>query len=239
MSDESLEAGFDAYANHLQHTTTLPAAAEIRRRGDRRRRNRAAGAAFTAVLIAAVGVGATLDRHSDREVHPAQPPPSTSTATPTSPATTPSRTTPASTAKSNVTQLRRIGVDLDRGVLIDVADDGADHWLQVGPGNVVDFTGSVKDDSTEMSLRAAPVTGVNQVVIVPVAQPGTCVADTPQEPLTLLPCQNDDPSQIWTIVPAGDSGQFELQGRYGIQRIDQKLVRPDQTGWTGLQTIKF
>jgi hypothetical protein len=236
LSDDSLDAGFDAYATHVQRTASLPDAAEIRRRGDRRRRNRAAGAAFTAVLIAAVGVGVTLDRRPDRTVHPAQPPPS---AAPSSPSPATPRSRPPSKVKSNLTQLRQIGVDLDRGVLIDVADDGVDHWMQVGPGDVVDFTGSVKDDSTEMSLQAAPATGVNQVVIVPAARPGDCVADTPQVALVLLPCKNSDTTQIWTIVPAGDSGQFELQGKYGILRVDQKLVGPDQTAWTGLQTIKF
>ena len=236
MSDDSLEAGFDAYATHLQRTAALPAAVEIRRRGDRRRRNRAAGAAFAAVLIAAVGVGVTLDRRPDRTVQPALPPPSSA---PSSPSATPPRSRPPSTVKSNVTKLRQIGVALDRGVLIDVADDGVDHWMQVGAGDVVDFTGSAKDASTEMSLQAAPATGVNQVVIVPVAQPGSCVADTPQVALALLACKNSDSTQIWTIVPAGDSGQFELRGEYGILRVDQKLVRPDQTGWTGLQTIVF
>src|SRR5689334_18358512 len=166
MSDKFLEDGLDAYANQVQRTATMPAAAEIRRRGDRRRRNRATGAAFAAVLVAAVGVGATLQRRPEEPVHPAQPPPSSSAA-------------PTSTVKSDLTGLRRIGVDLDRGVLIDVADDGVDRWMQVGAGDVVDFTGSAKDASTEMELTAAPVRGTNQVVIVPVARPGECVADTP------------------------------------------------------------
>ncbi|BCY07246.1 hypothetical protein [Actinoplanes sp. L3-i22] len=230
MSDRFLEDGLDAYATQVQRTATMPAAAEIRRRGDRRRRNRATGAAFAAVLVAAAGVGATLRRHPDATVHPAQPPPSSSAITPS---------TATSKVTSDLTGLRRIGVDLDRGVLIDVADDGADLWMQIGAGDVVDFTGSVKDASTEMSLRAAPVTGTNRVVIVPVARPGECVADTPQVALTLKPCDDGDAAQIWAVVPAGDSGQFELRGEYGILNVDQKLVGSDQSGRTGLQTLPF
>jgi hypothetical protein len=236
MSDDPINPGLQAYADHVQRTAHLTPAAEIRRRGDRRRRNRAAGAAFAVVLIAAVGTGALLDRRPHRTVvPPIGPSPSISAPAPSAP---PSYR-PSTSTRSNVTQLRSLGVDLQTGVLIDVADDGEDRWMQAGTGNVVDFTGSAKDDTTEMSLQPAPVTGQNRVLIIPVAQSGMCVTDTPQAPLTLQPCKDGADAQIWRVVPAGDSGQFELEGRYGILKVDQKLVGTDQSGRTGLQTVKF
>ncbi|GAA2614887.1 hypothetical protein [Paractinoplanes durhamensis] len=237
MSDDPINPGLQAYADQVQRTAQLAPAEEIRRRGDRRRRNRAAGAAFAAVLIAAVGAGALLDRRPQRSVTPVGPSPSVSLPSST-PSTLPSYK-PSTSTRSKVTQLRSIGVDLQVGVLIDVADDGVDRWMQAGPDNVVDFTGSTKDDTTEMSLQPAPVTGENRVLIIPVAQPGMCVTDTPQEPLALQPCKDGTEAQVWRVVPAGDSGQVELEGRYGILKVDQKLIGTDQTGWTGMQTIKF
>lgn len=256
-----IQQGLDAYAEHLQRTARLAPAGEIRHRAARRRRNRATGAAFAAVLITAVGVGAVLIRDPDRPLSPAGPvtagpsdpgpsspassAPGPSSTDPSAPAP-PSRTvTPSVTAsggsavRSNVSQLRQLGIDLETGVLIDVADDGVDRWMQVGADDVVDFTGAAKDDSTEMSLRPAPVTARNRVTIVPPARPGWCVADTPQEPLALRPCRDGDPAQIWRVVPAGDSGQFELEGEYGILKVDERLVAADQSGRTGLQTIRF
>ncbi|GAB1690855.1 hypothetical protein KRM28CT15_26580 [Krasilnikovia sp. M28-CT-15] len=47
------------------------------------------------------------------------------------------------------------------------------------------------------------------------AQPGMCVTDTRQLPLALEPCKDGNRAQVWQVAPAGDSGQFELQGRYG------------------------
>lgn len=235
MSDP-IRPGLEAYADHVHRTARLAPAAEIRRRAGRRRRNRAVGASFAVVLIAAVGIGTLLDRRPHRPVVPAGPTPTPSAAAPT---TTPPSYRPSSSTRSNVTQLRTLGVDLGTGVLIDVADDGEDRWMQAGPGGVVDFTGSAKDDTTEMSLQPAPVTGKNRVLIIPVAQPGMCVTDTPEVALTLRACRDGEQAQIWRVVPAGDSGQFELEGRYGILKVDRQLIDYGQSGRTGLQTIKF
>ncbi|GAA2706704.1 hypothetical protein [Actinoplanes palleronii] len=231
MSDDQVNSGFRAYADHLQRTADLAPAAEIRRRGDRRRRNRAAGAAFAVVLIAAVGIGVGLDRGPDRSVPPIGPSASPSVAA--------SRSKAVPSVTSNLSQLKRFGVDFNTGVLIDVADDGVAHWMQVGADDVVDFTGGVKDASTEMSLLPASTTTPNSVVVVPVARPDSCVTDTPDVPLRLQPCQDGDPAQIWELVPAGDSGQFEMKGAYGTLRVDDKLVEEQQTGWVGMQTINF
>lgn len=258
---QRIQRGLDAYAEHVQRTASLAPAGEIRRRAARRRRNRATAAAFAAVLVTAVGVGTLLINNPDRGVNPtgpvtsgpASPGPSAS-ASPTSAASSPTAVPPTSgrptvgpsatpsrarTVTSNVSQLRQLGVDLETGVLIDVADDGVDRWLQVGADDVVDFTGAAKDDSTEMSLRPAPVTARNRVTIGVVARPGWCVADTPQESLVLRTCRDGDRAQTWRVVPAGDSGQFQLEGEYGILTVDDRLVAADQGGRTGLQTIRF
>ena len=47
------------------------------------------------------------------------------------------------TVLSDVSQLKRLGVDIGPGVLIDVADDGVDRWMQIGE-NSVDFTGTTR-----------------------------------------------------------------------------------------------
>ncbi|MFI6225955.1 hypothetical protein ACIBCR_01400 [Micromonospora echinospora] len=232
MSDDRIQHGLDAYADQLQRSADLAPAAEIRRRAARRRRNRTAGAAFAAVLIGVVGLGATLKRAPDPAPGPAAPSASPSS----SPSPSPSRT---STVKSNVTQLLQLGIDLEADVLIDVADDGVDHWMQTGANDTVDFTGTAKDDSTRMFLRPAPVTTRNRVVITPSARPGFCVAATPQPPLALQICQDGDETQTWQVLPAGDSGQFNLVGPYGVMTVDEALVPSGQSGRTGLQTIRF
>ncbi|MET8148753.1 hypothetical protein ACIBSW_17825 [Actinoplanes sp. NPDC049668] len=241
MSDDRIQQGLDAYADHLQRTAGLAPAGEVRRRAARRRRNRAAGAAFAAVLISAVGIGTALARDPGGPPTPAAsgtPGPSAS-AMPTPSASASSAPPRSGTRSSNVSQLRELGVDLGTGVLIDVADDGVDRWMQVGAGDVVDFTGAAKDSSTEMSLVPAPVTARNRVVIAPPARPGSCVADTPEAPLVLQPCRDGDPAQTWRVVPAGDSGQFNLEGQYGVLTVDEVLIDAAQSGRTGLQTIPF
>ncbi|MFC4068931.1 hypothetical protein [Actinoplanes subglobosus] len=239
MSDDRIQQGLDSYAEHLQHTAALAPSAEIRRRGDRRRRNRATGAAFAAVLITAAGIGAVLTRGPG----PDHPDPPAATVTPSQspspsaarPSVAPSR---SSSVTSDVTRLRELGVDLDTGILIDVADDGIDLWMAVEAGDVVDFTGTTRADSTEMSLVPAPVTGRDRVVIIPVARPGWCVTDTSGVPLALQPCRDGDPAQTWEVIPAGDSGQINLHGADGEMRVDENgLVATG--GRSGLQTVPF
>lgn len=243
MPDDRIQQGLDAYADQLERTAHPAPAAEIRHRAARRRRNRAAGAAFAAVLVAAVGLGTLLDRTPQRPPTPAAPPaspaPSPSPSLSRSAAPSPSSSRSTTSARSTVTQLRELGIDLEVDVLIDVADDGVDRWMQVGADDAVDFTGSAKDDTTRMSLRPAPVTAGNRVVIAPPARPGFCVAATPQPPLALRPCVDGDDAQTWRVVPAGDSGQFELAGPYGSVTVDGSLVTAGQSGRVGLQTIRF
>ncbi len=251
MSEERIERGLHAYADHVQLTTTMVSAGDIRHRAARRRRRRATGAAFTAVLIAVIGVGYSLGRQPP--MTPSVPPsPSVTTLLPTrTPNTSPPASNPptsnpptTNTVTSDVSELRRLGIGIGRSVLIDVADDGLDRWLQIGAGGVVDFTGTTKDDSTMMSLQPAPVREKNRVVIKPPSYnkdpgPGSCIADTPETALTLTSCKPGDASQTWQIVPSGDSGQFELVGRYGPIRVDNGRILTTGAGFAGLQTIPF
>ena len=238
MSDDRIQQGLDAYADQLERSAHPAPAAEIRHRAARRRRNQAAGAAFAAVLVAVVGLGTLLDRTPQRAPTPAAPSASPSPSPSASPSASPSvsRTT---TVRSTVTQLRELGIDLEADVLIDVADDGVDRWLQIGANDGVDFTGAAKDDTTRMALVPAPVKAENRVVIAPPARPGFCVAATPQPPLALQPCRDGDEAQTWRVVPAGDSGQFSLEGPYGELTVDGVLLPPGQSGRIGLQTLRF
>ncbi|SNY25971.1 hypothetical protein [Paractinoplanes atraurantiacus] len=172
------------------------------------------------------------------------PAPAETTAT-EAPATTeaPTEAPPAESAESDLSALTRIGIDVDKGVVIDVADDGVDRFMQVGKNGVVDFTGTIHTDSTMMSLKAAPVSAKNRVVIKPPfwnegAGAGSCVADTSGAALKLETCRSGDTAQIWQVVPAGDSGQFELKGAFGILSVDNGELTTGG-GRTGLQTVDF
>ncbi|MFI7605197.1 hypothetical protein ACIBTV_08735 [Micromonospora sp. NPDC049366] len=238
MPDDHLQEGMRAYADRVERGATVASAGEIRRRAGRRRRNRAVGAAFAVLLVTALGAGLAMNRGGDqgRPFEPAVTP-STSTS-PSTGITARPGPRPTGNVTSNVSQLRQLGVDLQTGVLIDVADDGVDRWMQLRGDGTVDFTGTAKDDSTEMVLHPAPTAAVNRVQIVAGAFGNQCVAATPAPPLTLVPCEVDDATQIWRVVPAGDSGQFELEGAYGILRVDDGLVTTSG-GRSGLQTIRF
>ncbi|MET0426825.1 MAG: hypothetical protein ABW046_23360 [Actinoplanes sp.] len=227
MSDDQIQEGLHAYAERVQHTATVPAASAVRRRAEQRRRRRVTGAAFAVVLVAAAGIGLTVKPDS-----PAPLPAASST---------PSSRPPASYPEplADLSPLTRIGIDVNTNVLIDVADDGVDRWMQAGPDGVVDFGGTARTEATTMFLRPAAIRLKSRVLITPPAFPGRCVADTPDASLVLQPCVSGDRSQMWRVVPAGDSGQFELEGRYGILRVDEGLLTSGGTGRTGLQTIKF
>ncbi|BEL03945.1 hypothetical protein Q0Z83_021360 [Actinoplanes sichuanensis] len=243
MSDDRIQQDLESYAEHLQHNAALTPSAEIRRRGDRRRRNRTTGAAFAAVLLTAAGLGAVLSQGPSPDPNPpaATPTPSSSLSpSPSGPPRSSVAPSRSSTVKSDLSRLRELGVDLETGVLIDVPDDAGDLWLAVGPNDVVDFTGTTRDESTEMSLLPAPVKADDRVIIVPVARPGWCVTDTTGVPLALQPCRDGDPAQTWKVIPAGDSGQINLQGPDGDMRVgDNGLVPATASGRTGLQTLPF
>ncbi|MEU0157061.1 hypothetical protein [Micromonospora fulviviridis] len=177
-------------------------------------------------------------------------PATTSSATATATTETPAKPTATKATKapnkaaSDVSQLRKLGITLDAGVLIDVADDGLDRYLAVGKNGSVDFTGTERTDATMMSLKAAPVAERNRVLLKSPfwneeVGDGYCVADTSGAVLRLEECVTGRTAQIWEIIPAGDSGQFELRGAYGILRVNDGKLTTGESGRTGLQTIKY
>lgn len=208
-------------------------------------------------LVSAVALSACANGAPTGESAPspdADQPPATSLTAPAAPTpartpAVPSKVNPATgggTANppaSDLSQLERLGIDLYEGVLIDVADDGLERYLQIGR-NGVDFTGTTKTDSTMMALKAAPVRERNRVLITPPfwneeVGPGYCVADTAGASLTLEVCEAGRAAQVWTVVPGGDSGQFELHGSYDVVRVENGRITTDGTGRVGLQTIPF
>jgi hypothetical protein len=199
------------------------------------------------VLIVAAGAC------GDQEPATAPAAPAATSSTTTIPETTTPETTtprPAGTSKggdaveSDLSQLKALGIDVEVGVILDVADDGVDRFLQVGRNGVVDFTGTTRTDSTMMSLKPAPVAAKNRVTIKPPfwnedTGAGSCVADTAGAALKLETCRTGRSAQIWQVVPAGDSGQFELRGAHGVLHVeDGRLITAD-SGRTGLQTLDF
>ena len=111
----------------------------------------------------------------------------------------------------------------------------------------MNFAGTAVTDSTRMTLRPAKVRkrteeNRNRVIIVasPVAAgsgPESCVTDERKGVLRMRPCRPGDAEQSWRLVPAGDSGLFELFGAHTAPRVDEgKLV--EEGGWSAFQTLK-
>ncbi len=268
MSDEQLDDQLHAYAAHVRSTGRLPSSTEIRDLAHRRRQRHIGAAMFGVVLFGVLGLGLGLDAGTaPNPIPPASvapvtptPLPTSSPKTPPSPAATPSSpqvdqsadqtsASPRSSAKtvtSNVSQLTRLGIDLNVGVLIDVADDGQDRYLEIGTDGVVDFTGTTRTDNTMMALKPAKLAkkSTNRVVIAPPFYnedlgTGSCVADTAPGKLRLAPCDPGATNQTWEVIPAGDSGQFELHGAFTQIRVDNGKIITNGQGYVGLQTIKF
>jgi hypothetical protein len=149
---------------------------------------------------------------------------------------------------SDVSQLVRLGIDLNVSVFIDVADDGLERYLAIGKGGVVNFTGTktTRMDNSMMAFKPAKLAkkSTNRVVIAPPFYnedlgTGSCVADTATGKLRLKPCSDKAANQVWQILPAGDSGQFELHGVHTEIRVDNGRITAQGQGFVGLQTIKI
>ncbi|KXK63040.1 hypothetical protein AWW66_05190 [Micromonospora rosaria] len=159
------------------------------------------------------------------------------------PTAAPTRTTATSKATSDLSGLRITGIKAGKSVLIDIAGDGVDRFLQVGEEGV-DFTGTDRTDSTAMSLHPAPVSADNRVVIKPSfwneeTGDGYCVADTAGAALKLETCEAGAASQVWRVVLAGDSGLFELHGAYGVVGVENGRITASGSGDTGLQVLPY
>jgi hypothetical protein len=163
----------------------------------------------------------------------------------------PPKTAPVSTRmlSSDVSQLKSLGIAINGGVLIDVADDGLDRYLEIGKAGAIDFTGTGRTDNTMMSLKPAPVrqrteATRNRVVIAPPFYnedlgAGSCVADTAAGVLRLAECHAGAADQVWQVIPAGDSGQFELHGANTEIRVNEGRITTGTRGYVGLQTLEF
>jgi hypothetical protein len=139
-------------------------------------------------------------------------------------------------ATSDLSGLQITGIKAGKSILLDVADDDEDRFLQVGDNGRVDFTGTTRTDTTMMSLHPAAVAADNRVVIKPPfwnedLGDGYCVATTRTAALKLEVCKPGKPSQIFRVQLAGDSGLFELHGTNGI------LTTP--SGRTALQVLPY
>ncbi|GLY25690.1 hypothetical protein [Micromonospora sp. NBRC 101691] len=158
-------------------------------------------------------------------------------------APTPARPTAGAKVTSDLSGLGITGIRAGKSVLIDVADDGVDRFLQVGQAGV-DFTGTGRTDSTMMSLHPATVSAKNRVVIKPPfwneeIGGGYCVADTPGAALKLENCQDGKASQVWRVALAGDSGLFELHGAYGVVSVKDGRITTSGDGSTTLQVLPY
>ena len=145
-------------------------------------------------------------------------------------------TKPEPAATSDLSGVRITDVRSGKSILLDVADDNEDRFLQVGDNGKVGFTGTGRTDTTMMSLHAAPVAADNRVVIKPPfwnedLGDGYCVADTRNGSLKLEVCKPGKASQIWRVQLAGDSGLFELHGAYGVLNANN--------GRTALQVLPY
>ncbi|BEL03943.1 hypothetical protein Q0Z83_021340 [Actinoplanes sichuanensis] len=209
------------------------------------------GALLSAVTLSACANGTPAPKEPAAAKAPASAPaPASAGAKATATAETGAKATAEAGAKtaakapvSDLSQLKKLGIDVQKSVLIDVADDGVDRWLNIG-ANGVDFTGAARTDNTMMFLAPAPVSAKNKVLIKPPFYnedlgSGYCVADTKGAPLKLETCDTKRKQQIFTMVPAGDSGQFELHGMYGVIRVHNGKITTSGTGRTGLQTILY
>ncbi|WP_419702912.1 hypothetical protein [Promicromonospora sp. NFX87] len=157
--------------------------------------------------------------------------------------TTPSTGEPGAPEVSDLSGLGITGISEGTSVLIDVAGDGADRFLEVGADGV-DFTGTGRTDTTMMSLHPAAVPEENRVLIKPpfwYEEPtgGYCVTDTEGAALALEPCKAGDAAQVWQVVLAGDSGLFELHGAYGVVGVQDGRITTAGGSDTGLQVLPY
>ena len=170
-----------------------------------------------------------------------------------SPSATPSQKPSAAPATSgpklvdaNVADLKGLSVDIGVPVVITTTlDAGDERYLGARPDGSVDFSGTAVTENTRMTLRPAKVRkrteeNRNNVTIVatPVAEgsgPESCVTDESERVLRMKPCRAGDAEQAWRLIPAGDSGLFEMRGAHTEIEVDEgELVEED--GWTALQT---
>ncbi|MET3424663.1 serine/threonine protein kinase [Actinoplanes tereljensis] len=169
------------------------------------------------------------------------------------PVTSPSPPSPAAPTTAgpklvdaNVSALKSYAIDLGVPVVITTSlDAGAEYHLDAHPDGTVDFTGTAVTETTRMTLKPAKVrkrTNDNQNHVIIVASPAagtsgpeSCVTDERKGILRMQPCRPGDVTQSWHLIPAGDSGLFELTGAHTAVQVDRGQIVEDG-GWAAFQT---
>jgi hypothetical protein len=147
--------------------------------------------------------------------------------------------------KSNVSEMRDLGVIIGEPVLIDVTDDGLNRYLAVGKKGRVNFTGKRRNTNTQMTLMPAYAAkpAKNRVTIMPDwynedLGPAQCVTDVRKGVLQLRDCKKGAANQRFKLVPFGDAGAFEMSGKHTHIMVDNGKIT-SKNGYVGLQTIDF
>ncbi|AGZ39404.1 hypothetical protein [Actinoplanes friuliensis] len=173
-------------------------------------------------------------------------PPSLPPSPSSSPSTAPTTSDP-DLVDADLSQLKNYSIDLAVPVVITTsADAGTEYHLDAHPDGRIDFTGTAVTETTRMTVKPAKVRKRtektrNTVMIVATPKvagsaPESCVTDKSEGVLRMDPCRPGDATQSWRLVPAGDSGLFELNGKNTAVRVDEgKLVK--EGGYSALQTI--
>ncbi|MDR7278892.1 hypothetical protein [Catenuloplanes atrovinosus] len=152
---------------------------------------------------------------------------------------------PQAPVLSDVSQLEDAGIVIGEPVVIDVADDDRNSFLEIRLRGALEFTGTERNENTMMTLRPAETEEANSVVIGPPLwseNPGEdyCAADSPFRLVKLEVCVPGRAEHSWRVVPAGDTGLFELHGRWKVITVDdQGLITTGAEGRTGLRTVPF
>lgn len=198
------------------------------------------------MTMAVVGVAALAACGSNPPAEVAAPPPAPPSAAPSpSPSAAPTTVDP-DLKNADLSQLKNYDLDLGVPVVITTSlDAGPAHYLGAQPDGSVDLSGTAVTESTRMKLKPAKVRKrteetMNRIVIVaaPVVAasgPELCVTDIRRTVLAMRPCRPGATDQAWRLVPAGDSGLFELEGRHtAIEYDDGKIVK--EGGWSAFET---
>jgi hypothetical protein len=172
--------------------------------------------------------------------------PSASAPAPAAPA--PDASSPKKTVTSDVSVLSQLGVIFNKRVVLDLADDGEDRYLNVRADGV-NFTGTTMSNSSMMSLVPAPVRrrteeNANQVLLKPPfyrseTGPDSCITDTAAGVLAMLECKAGAAEQVWQLFPAGDSGLFEMRGVHTQIRVNNGRITTNGDGSAALQTLPY
>jgi eukaryotic-like serine/threonine-protein kinase len=202
-------------------------------------------------IAALTACGTTTGAPAPATSAPALSAPSTSAPVSPVPSTSPSRSAAPATSgpklvKADLSELKYYDLALGVPVVITTSlDAGTEYYLDAQPDGSVDVNGTAPTESSRMTLKPARVrkrTEDTKNTVVIVASPAaatseteSCVTEIRKAVLAMQPCRPGDAEQAWRLVPAGDSGLFELFGRRSEIRYTDGKIRPDGD-WSVFQT---